>query len=68
MIKCKLIVNGDDGSSCGKDICCYECESYNDCILYEKCQFGDFRNCPNALHIEGELEVIEKPFPRLFRR
>ncbi|MCD8090520.1 MAG: hypothetical protein LUD81_07880 [Clostridiales bacterium] len=47
MIKCRMIL--EDGSECGKDICCYECEEKETCklacdVFYDN-EPGTYKKC-----------------------
>lgn len=60
MTKCKLAM--ENPSSCGKDICCFECEFVKDCK--ECCTyvdvFEDSSECGDALPEENQMIAFEE--------
>lgn len=47
MVKCLDALNNSD---CGKDICCYECDQYDDCPL--ACVLKDHEHCCKRIETE----------------
>jgi regulator of replication initiation timing len=65
MIKCKLALNNEVETDCGKDICCFTCDDRKDCVY--ACDLEDpENNCLDRVVIEEEkteLQVMQEVLP-----
>lgn len=61
-MKCKIAI--EDGSSCGKDICCHFCEDQGGCV--DACK-DDHTKCDELVQEETELQVMQSAVPEAIK-
>ena len=61
-MKCKIAI--EEGTVCGKDICCSFCDDYVNCP--HACE-NDHDNCIDCIQEESELQVMQSAVPEVIQ-
>lgn len=65
-MKCKIAI--EQGSDCGKDICCFFCDAFTETDCPYACTgVKDHKNCDELVQEETELQVMQSAVPEVIK-